>query len=141
MVWNSNENWRPKSVFLAFTTTKECEGKVIIKTFATEVFGSSIANIINGLDFQFGKNEEDFMEFRKEIGLVSRIPMIHWSNVIIFLVQKSFSGNWYVTTNVWQCNFDLLYSITWSLKLKRLTYLISLSSALYDRNPNFHIIY
>ena len=29
------------------------------------------------LDFQFGKNKEDFMKFRKQIGLVSRILMIH----------------------------------------------------------------
>ena len=29
------------------------------------------------LDFQFCKNKEDFMKFRKQIGLVSRILMIH----------------------------------------------------------------
>ena len=82
MVWNSNENWRPKSVFLAFTTTKDCEGKVIIKT-SIDKYGWPTSY----LDFQFGKNEKDFMEFRKQIGLVSIILMIHWYYVIKCLVE------------------------------------------------------
>ena len=83
MVWNSNKNWRPKSVFLAFTTTKDCQGKVIIKISGDDDYKTPISY----LDFQFSKHEKDFMEFRKQIGLVSRILMIHWYYVIIRVVH------------------------------------------------------
>ena len=135
MIWNSNENWRPKSVFLAFTTTKDSEGKVIIKMSGKDWLGYPCSD----LDFQFGKNEKVFMEFRKQIGLVSKILMIQWYYVVIFLVQwvicrKSIRDDKCITLQFWSTVL-----IIWSLKLKRLIYLISSSSALYDRNPNFHI--
>ena len=63
------KNWQPKSVFLAFTIPTEGDGKIVRRMVGR--FGSR-------LDFEFNEKEKSFMEFRNQIGLVSRSNFRHY---------------------------------------------------------------
>ena len=63
---NWKKNWRPKSVFLAFTIKRQCEGKIIEKQIKRHS-ETEDQNFFD-LEFEFSKDEKAFMKFKNQVG-------------------------------------------------------------------------
>ena len=60
------KNWRPKSVFLAFTVKSKCKGEIVEKEIKKQS-DNTVTHVFD-LEFEFSKDEKAFMKFRNQIG-------------------------------------------------------------------------